>query len=63
MASRLLTLPEAAERLRRTEAQLRWMRHIGTGPRSAKIAGRVMYREDLLEAWIDEQFQSAAKTA
>lgn len=62
MGARLLTLPEAADRLRRSEAQLRWMRHNGDGPPSAKISGRVMYREDLLEDWIDAQFAANAKT-
>lgn len=56
----LMTLGEVAERLRRSEAQLRWMRHNGTGPPSAKIAGRVMYRRSDLERWIDAQFESNA---
>ena len=63
MASRLLTLAEAAERLRRSEAQLRWMRHNRSGPPSALIAGRVMYREDLLEEWIQQQFDAAKASA
>ncbi len=54
----LMTLSEVAERLRRSEAQLRWMRHAGTGPRSAKVAGRIMYRQSDLETWIDQQFQN-----
>lgn len=57
---RLLLLSEAAERLRRSEAQLRWMRHNGNGPPCAKLAGRIMYRESDLEAWIDAQFEDAA---
>ena len=59
----LMTLPEVAERLRRSPAQLRWMRHNGTGPRAAKISGRVMYRASDVEAWIDEQFEAPAKGA
>lgn len=55
----LMTLSEVAERLRRSEAQLRWMRHNGTGPRSAKIAGRVMYRQSDVERWITDAFDSA----
>ena len=54
----LWTLSETAERLRRSEAQLRWMRHNGSGPPSAKIAGRVMYRESDVESWIDLQFEN-----
>jgi predicted DNA-binding transcriptional regulator AlpA len=53
----LLTLPEVAERLRKSDAQMRWMKHNGTGPPSAKIAGRVMYRKSQVERWIDEQFE------
>lgn len=58
MTQRLLTLTETAERLRRSPAQLRWMRHAGTGPRSALVAGRVMYRESDVDAWVDAQFEA-----
>ncbi len=61
MAQKLLTLDEVAERLRRSPAQLRWMRHNNTGPRSAKVAGRVMYREDDLDDWIEAQFTADAE--
>lgn len=54
----LMTLKEVAERIRRPEAQLRWMRHNGTGPRSAKIAGRVMYRQSDVEKWIADAFDA-----
>jgi predicted DNA-binding transcriptional regulator AlpA len=54
----LMTLSEVAERLRRSEAQLRWMRHNKTGPKSAKIAGRVMYRRSDVERWIDAAFEN-----
>lgn len=56
MAPNLLTLDEVAEMLRKTPAQLRWMRHNGTGPRSAKLGGRILYRElDVLD-WIEAAF-------
>lgn len=58
MKPALLTLAEVADRLRRSPAQLRWMRHNGTGPKSAKLAGRIMYREDDVEKWIDDQFDA-----
>ena len=54
---RLLTLNEVAEILRKTPAQMRWMRHQGTGPRSAKIAGRILYREQDVTDWINAQFE------
>ena len=53
---RLLTLEEFAARVRRPVATA-W-RAMGTGPRSARISGRVMYRESDVERWIDEQFAS-----
>lgn len=59
----LLTLTEAADMLRRSPAQLRWMRHNGTGPRSAKLAGRIMYRRADVERWINEAFDAADQKA
>lgn len=55
---KLLYLEEVAAMLRRSPAQLRWMRHNGTGPRAGKIAGRLMYRESDVVAWVDAQFES-----
>ena len=59
----LMTLSEVAERIRRSEAQLRWMRHNKSGPPSAKIAGRVMYRCSDVERWIDAQFENDGNPA
>ena len=59
VAPRLLTVPEVADMLRKTEAQLRWMLHIGTAPKSAKIGGRRMFRESDVLAWIDAAFEDA----
>jgi predicted DNA-binding transcriptional regulator AlpA len=55
--TKLLTLDEVAQMLRRSPSQLRWMRHKGTGPTGAKIAGRVMYREADVIDFIDSKFQ------
>lgn len=55
----LLTLAEVAERLRKSEAQLRWMIHAGTAPRSAKIGGRRMFRESDIEDYINQAFSDA----
>lgn len=60
MSQKLLTLPEVALMLRRSEAQLRWMRHTNSGPRSAKLSGRVMYREQDVLDWIEAQFDADA---
>jgi len=58
---RLLTLPEAAERLRKSEQQLRWMIHAAKSdpskaPRSGTIGGRRMFRESDIEAFIAQAF-------
>ncbi|MEW1807920.1 helix-turn-helix domain-containing protein [Pseudarthrobacter sp. NPDC080039] len=55
----LLTLEEVAELLRKSPAQIRWMRHNGCGPRAAKIGGRVMYRRADVVAWVEAQFAAA----
>lgn len=57
---KLLTLDEVAQMLRKTPAQLRWMRHNQTGPKSAKIGGRVMYREQDVADWVNAAFESVA---
>lgn len=54
----LLTLAETAERLRKSEAQLRWMIHAGTAPRSAKIGGRRMFRSSDVEDYINAAFEA-----
>lgn len=56
-ALKLLTLGEAAQVLRKTPAQLRWMRHNGTGPKGAKLGGRVMYREQDVIDWVNAAFE------
>jgi hypothetical protein len=61
MPRKLLHLKEAADRLRRSEAQLRWMVHKGTAPPSAIIEGRRMFDEALLDRWIEEHFNSQPK--
>lgn len=59
-SSDLMTLPETAERLRKTEAQLRWMVHQRTAPRSALIGGRRMWRASDVEAFIEAAFAQEA---
>lgn len=61
MASRLLTLEEAADRLRTPASTLRFWRNRRTGPVSIKVGRRVMYREADIEAWIEAQFAAAER--
>lgn len=56
----LLTVAEAAPLLFKTEAQLRWMLHVGTAPPSAMVGGRRMFRLSDIEDHIDRLFAEAA---
>lgn len=57
----LLTTEEVADRIRVPAATLRWWRHLndGTGPKSAKVGRRVMYRAADVDAWLKAQFEGA----
>lgn len=57
----LKLIDEAAEFLRTPVATLRYWRAMGTGPKSAKLGGRIMFRQIDLENWINEQFENEAK--
>lgn len=59
-AMKLLTLDEVAEMLRKSPAQMRWMRHNGTGPKAARLGGRVIYREQDVIDWINAAFEAEA---
>jgi excisionase family DNA binding protein len=54
--TQLLTVAEVAERLSRSEGQIRWMVSRGTAPRSAKIGGRRYFRADEVDRYIEEAF-------
>lgn len=57
--TKLLRLPEVAEMTGIPEATLRFWRHEGRGPHSAKLGRRIVYREADVLAWIDEQFAAS----
>lgn len=54
---------EVADRLGRSEAQVRWMLHQGTAPRPAKIAGRLVWKESQVEAFIEKAFADSEAEA
>lgn len=60
MNDKLLTVSEVAEISRLPEATIRWFRHVGKGPRSAKLGRRVVYKESEVLKWIEEQFAADA---
>lgn len=61
--SDLLTVAEVAEITRLPEATLRWFRHVGKGPKSAKLGRRITYRRSDVEAWIEAQFNADQASA
>jgi predicted DNA-binding transcriptional regulator AlpA len=60
MSMDLLTLEEAALLMRQPVNTLRYWRHIGKGPRSARLGARIMYRESDVAAWVDQAFERGA---
>jgi hypothetical protein len=57
---KLLLVPEIAERLRRTEAAVRYQIHTGALAPTAVVGGRRVMAEEDLEAWIESQFEKAS---
>ncbi len=60
MHNKLLTTTEVAEMTRLPEATIRWFRHAGKGPRSARLGRRVVYRESDVLQWIEDQLAVGA---
>lgn len=58
----LLTMPEVASRTRVPLDTLRYWRHLGIGPESAKMGRRVVYRASDVEAWIAAKFEADRPT-
>lgn len=60
MEDRILFIPEVAERLHRSVGQLRHMITDGEAPKSAKIAGRICFRQSDVEKFIADAFEKAS---
>ena len=54
----ILYQEELAEKLRRPVATLRYWRHINQGPKSFKVGGRVAYKLEDVESWIEAQYNA-----
>lgn len=57
---RLLRIEDVAEMTGIPVATWRHWRATGSGPRSARLGRRVVYRERDVQAWIDAQFGESA---
>ncbi|MEZ3155808.1 helix-turn-helix domain-containing protein [Microbacterium sp. BWR-S6Y] len=56
----LLTVAEVAPMIRKTEKALRAMITQGTAPRSAKVAGRRLFRQSDVDAYVANAFANAS---
>lgn len=54
--AKLLTVAEAAEQYGKSEPAFRWMIHQGIAPRSAKIGGRRLFRQEDIDEHIATAF-------
>ena len=51
----ILGVPEVSEMLGIPEDSLRWMRHVGKGPKSFKLGRRIAYLESEVVAYVQQQ--------
>lgn len=58
-APRLLRVEQVSQMTGVPENTLRYWRHVGSGPKSAKLGRRIVYREADVTDWINAQFESA----
>lgn len=58
-----LTTEDVAKIARTSPATVRYWRHTGTGPRSAKIGRRVLYREADVTAWFEQKYDTPSPAA
>lgn len=63
MAIKLLTTEEFAEMARTVPGTVRYWRHIGYGPRGVKRGRRVLYRADVVDAWLGGDDEAGAELA
>ena len=61
--SDLMKPAEVAEEIKSTESTLAYWRHIGKGPRYAKVGRRVVYRRSDVIEWLEAQFAKAQEAS
>ncbi|MFV2143206.1 helix-turn-helix transcriptional regulator [Isoptericola sp. G70] len=59
----LMRVEEVSEEIGTPVGTLAYWRHVGSGPRWAKLGRRVVYRRRDLEAWIDNAFEATEHKA
>ena len=55
----LLSVSEAADRLKISASTLRWLRQEGRFPRAIKVGRRLFWDEADLTAWLEQQKETA----
>jgi predicted DNA-binding transcriptional regulator AlpA len=58
--SDLLYTEEVAALARKPVATIRWLKHMGQGPKCGKLGRRVVYRRADVESWIASAFEDGA---
>ncbi|MFF9279574.1 helix-turn-helix transcriptional regulator [Streptomyces griseosporeus] len=53
--SPFMTTKELADHVRKTPSTIRGWRHRGTGPRGTKVGREVLYRRDVVAAWLRQR--------
>lgn len=57
----LLRIDQVSERTGIPERTLRWYRQQGTGPKSFRLGGRVVWDADDVDRWVDDQAAAGAR--
>ncbi|MFW2512246.1 helix-turn-helix transcriptional regulator [Demequina sp. SO4-13] len=60
MEAEFLTTEEVAEWCRTSPSTVHYWKHMGRGPRSARVGKRVLYRRTDVEAWITDLYATEA---
>lgn len=61
MTTDIMTLSEVAEFTRVPVNTLRYYRSTGGGPRTFRLAGRVVAKRDDVQAWLDAAYEAGSK--
>ena len=54
----IISQPDLAKQLGRSVSTLRYWRHTGIGPRSFLLSGRVVYKVEDVQQWIEDEYNN-----